>query len=205
MKTKTPRRSISDAVRFTALAAHVMLGLSACEATVPAQELPELTYQHLGAIELDVGAIDISSNYRAPMAAPNVEHNFPTPPEKALRRWATDRLMAAGPGGLARFVIIDASIRETSLEQKKGLAGAFTKEQSERYEASVEATLEVVSDGETWRGFVTAKASRSLTVREDATVNDREQAWFSMTEALMRDFDREMESNIRRHLAAWIR
>ena len=50
-----------------------------------------------------------------------------------------------------------------------------------------------------------AVASRSITTPEGATLNDREKIWFETTEALMADFDDEMERQIRRHLGTWLR
>ena len=55
------------------------------------------------------------------------------------------------------------------------------------------------------KAYATARVGNTLTVREDATVNEREQAWFNLTETLMKDFNREMESNIRKHLVNWIK
>ena len=63
------------------------LGLAACETTPPPPKLPELTFTHLGPLKLNVARIDIVSKYRSPLRAPNVEHLFPTPPQKALRTW----------------------------------------------------------------------------------------------------------------------
>ncbi len=187
------------------LAGIFSLALAACEATVPSQIFPELTYHHLGKIDLDVGSIKTLSAYKSPITAPNVDHLFPTSPLKALRSWSTDRLAATGSDDIARFTILDASVRETALERQKGIKGVFTKDQSERYDASLEATLEIIDAKGKQRGFANAKISRSISVREDATVNDREQAWFTLTEALMRDFNSELEKNISRYLANWVR
>ena len=46
--------------------------------------------------------------------------------------------------------------------------------------------------------------SRSRTVREDASLNDREAVWFTMTEALLNDFDKELEKNIRQYLLGYL-
>ena len=44
-----------------------------------------------------------------------------------------------------------------------------------------------------------------MTLREDVTINQRDRAWFNQTEALIKDFDAEMEKNIRRVLDDWVR
>jgi len=187
----------------TVFVAVIFISLVGCEATVPSRTFPGLTFQHLQPINLKVSSVESILTYKSPMNAPNVDHLFPVSPGKALARWADDRLVAVGGKARGRFTIVDASVRETALEMKKGIKGAFTKDQSERYDAALEATLEIVDDNGTSRGFASAKVSRSISVREDATVNDREQAWFSLTEALMKDFNVEIEKNIAQYLADW--
>ena len=181
----------------------VVLGLAACETPVSIQKLPELTYGHLPPLKLNVAKIEIVVQYQPPLKEPNVEHLFPTPPLKALRRWASDRLRAVGRSGKARLFITDASAIETSLRKKTGVIATFTKQQSDRYDLTVDAVLEV-SDGRRG-GRVSARVTRFSTLREDITINERDRAWFDMTEALIKDFDAEIEKNIRQVLADWVR
>jgi hypothetical protein len=171
------------------------LGLTACETPPPVQKLPELTFAHLGPLNLNVARIDVVSYYRPPLQAPNVEHLFPTPPLKAVRRWAGDRLKAVGKSGTAKLIIRKASAVETPLEMKKGLKAAFTKQQSYRYDLDLEATLELPGGGR-----ATARSTRFTTVREDASINERNRIWLDLTENLIRDFDREMKKNLSRFL-----
>ncbi len=182
-----------------------ILLLAGCAAELPSQRLPELTYSYLPPLTFEVGSVVMAMEYKAPLTAPNVDHLFPVPPADALRRWFSDRVKASGGVGDVRLVVTDASVIETTLERKKGLTGAFTKEQSERYQASIEATLEIRDDGGKRLGFAEAGVKRSITVREDANINERELAWFKLTEALMKDFDAEISKNIRRYLRKWQR
>ncbi len=184
-----------------AFAVVALVAAAACATEVPQQTLPELTYGHLSPLALGVGAVEVTSEYAAPMAAPHVEHLFPTPPEKALRQWATDRLKAAGGPGVARFVIKDARVTETALAHDEGVKGAFTKEASERYDAAVEAVVEIIDGDGKSRGHASARATRSRTVREDVSMNERDRIRFELIEALMKDFDAEIENNIRTYLA----
>ena len=71
-------------------------------------------------------------------------------------------------------------------------------------EAVVEASLEILDARGFRKGFASARVSRSRTVREDATLNQREAAWFAMTEALLNDFDKELEKNIRQYLLGFL-
>ena len=179
------------------------LALTACETPVQVQKLPDLTFAHLAPINLNVARIEVVSRYQPPVKAPNVDHLFPTPPVKAMRQWAKDRLRAVGKDGLARLVITDASAVETSLQKKSGSTAAFTKQQSQRYDLSVQARLEV--SNRSGSGNASAHAKRFSTIGEDSSINTREKLWFDLTEALVRDFDATMEKNIRQHLGAWIR
>ncbi|MCH7864519.1 MAG: hypothetical protein IIC56_04805 [Proteobacteria bacterium] len=179
------------------------LGLAACETPVKIQKLPELTYGHLPPLKLNVAKIEVVVQYQPPLKEPNVEHLFPTPPLKALRRWAADRLRAVGRSGKARLFITDARAIETPLQKKTGVVATFTKQQSYRYDLTVETVLEV-SDARR-RGRVSTRVTRFTTLSEDVTINERDQAWFDLTEALIKDFDAEFEKNIRQALADWVR
>jgi len=191
---------------FVSITAIFLLGfLAACEAAVPAQKIPALTFQHLAPLNLAVGKVEVTSKYKPPLAAPNVEHRFATPPAKALRTWANDRLRPAGGAYTARLVILDASVTETKLKTRKGITGAFYIEQSERYDAVAEADLIIVDGSGAHKGFASTRASRSVTVSENASLAERERTQFELVESLMRDFDLELEKNIRRYLVNWIR
>lgn len=180
------------------------LAIAACETSVTVQHLPEITFAHLPKIGLNAASLEIVSQYKAPLREPNVEHLFQTPPETALRRWATDRLAVQGVVNFARFTITDAAVTEAPLEIDTGIKGVFTTEQSVRYNATVAGTLEILDDKGFRLAFASARVSRSRTLAEDASLNLRERMWFDLIEALMRDFDSEMEKNIRGHVGAYV-
>jgi len=186
------------------LALMALFLLVGCVATLPSQRLPELSYGYLQPLVFNVGSVDMVMDYKAPMAAPNVEHLFPVPPATALRRWVDGRLKANGGDGVVRLIVTDASVVETMLPLQKGLKGVFTKEQSERYQARIEATLEIRDGAGRRQGFVRVNVERTTTVREDANVNERDLARFRLTEKIMKDFDAEIEKNIRRTLRKWL-
>jgi hypothetical protein len=182
----------------------VVSSLASCLATAPTLVFPELTFQHLKPLSLNVAKLEIVSAYKPSMSAPNVDHLFHMSPAGALDRWTEDRLRAVGKNGLALFTILEASVTETPLDMKKGIIGTFTKDQSERYDAILEAKLEIFDDDGLSIGFARAKATRSVTVSEDASVNQREQVWFHLTEELVRDIDKELETNISIYLSRWL-
>lgn len=179
--------------------------LAGCQTTPPPAQLPEITFAHLPPLKLAVGNLSIRQAYRPKMTAPYVDHLFPTPPVLVVQRWAEERLVPQGGGSSISFTIVDASVREVALERIGGLRGALTTEQSERYEARIEAVAEILDAQGMGTGRVRATATRLRTIPEDASLADRERLWFEMTEALMADFNAEMEKNIRAHLGRWLR
>ena len=185
------------------LPAVLALALAACETPVQVQKFSEMTFTHLAPIALDVAAVEVVARYQPPMKAPHVDHLVPTPPIKAIRQWAADRLKPVGRSGTAQLVVHAASVVETALEQKTGFKAAFTKQQAQRYDFLIEASLEV-ADGSR-RGRAEARVSRFITMREDASLNERDRIWFKETEAMMADFNAELERNVRQYLGGWLK
>ena len=181
-------------------------GLAACSTPPPRPRFPELTYGHLGLFTFDVERVEIVSEYKPNFGAPNVEHLFPTPPEQTLRRWAQDRLAASGkPGRYARFTIQDAKVTETSLPRTPGVRGAFTTDQTQRYDGTLSAVLEIREERANYRaGTASAWATRARTVAEGITINDREKVWFDLVESMMNDINAELDRQIRANLAQFI-
>ena len=95
---------------FTRLAARVAFGatfslmLGGCASdTLVASPVPEVGFQHLKPIRLNVARIDVGSTYQSPMAPPNAEHRFPTSPAKAMTNWAKQRLHSGGEPGTGKI------------------------------------------------------------------------------------------------------
>jgi len=179
--------------------------LGACETAPPAKPVTDVSFTHLPPIALNVARIEVVSEYRPTYAKPNVEHLFPVTPASALERWANERLRPLGNAGVARFVIMDASVTETALERKKGLVGLVTIEQAERYDGAVRARIEVVDAKGTSGGGASAYATRYQTVAEGASPNDRRKVWLDLVTGMMGDFNTEMERNVREVLGNFVR
>lgn len=175
---------------FLAIAALPWL-LAACDTPNPAVKFPELTFAHKPTIQLNVAKIEIINEYKMPFEKPYVEHLVPIAPGAAAERWAADILKPTGSRGTALFVITRASVTEKKLKTTKGLKGLIAIEQSEEYEAALDARIEIL-DGT--RRLATAKTSitRTQTAREDATPNQRSRLWYGLVERLMLEFDGEM-------------
>ncbi len=179
--------------------------LTSCESPLPEVSYPELRFNHLPAIKLDVARIEIIERYQSPLRPPNVEHQIPLAPALTMRNWATDRLRAVGKSGVAKFIIIDASVKAQTLAKKKGVKAIFTVNQVMRYDAMLEARLEVETSGGLGKGFATAQASRQRTLSEGVSINERNDALYSFVEATAKDFDQVMAKNINDHMAPFRR
>lgn len=185
--------------RRTALVGLSGLFLAACATPPPAPRFPELTFTHLPPIRLDATSLEIVDAYTPPLTAPNIEHRMPVAPAAAARRWAQDRLVPAGDAGRITVTIEDASVTETVLPRTRGVRGTVTTDQSERYDARLFVRVAIANPGGI--GEVSAEATRSRTVLEGLSLNDREKVWFEITEALIGDLNVELENAIDDFLA----
>lgn len=189
-------------------AAVVALFLSACATAEPiAGPVPQVGFTHLAPITFKVARVDVVSNYKSPMQSPNAEHRLPAPPERALFDWALARLKAGGGAdarAVATFTIEDAAVIETRLEKTKGFKGLFTYEPAERYDASVTASLTLDDPASGANAALRVSAKRSIEVRENATLAEREQAWVELVEKLMADFNAQMETQLQAHVTSWL-
>lgn len=194
-----------EKLSFRSLLIVSVLAVAGCETPVNQRSFPEQTFQHLPPISLDVREINIIHLFEPPLKAPHIEHEMPVPPHIAVERWVVDRLRATGTSGRAVVTIRDASVVEARLKRLGGIKGTFTTEQSERYDAKVEVVIEA-TDGKGLRSANAVAASlRNRTVPENATLRERRTLWYELTEKLMSDFDRTFESQIRKHLAAFLK
>lgn len=191
--------------RFSAVLI-VALALTACATPDPTPRYPDITFSHLAPIRLDVGAVDYIQAYAPPGKTPNVEHLFPLRPSVVAKRWADERIEAAGPiSRIARVTLVNASAVGTALETTQGVKGVFTIDQAARYDVTVEMLIEIVNSQGMVEGQAKAVARRSRTAPENITLKDRDQLWFELTEAVMGDIDRELEATIRKYLAKYVR
>ena len=134
-----------------------------------------------------------------PFKYPSVEHLAPISPGASAERWASDILKPVGKSGIAQFVITNGSIIQENLKTQKGIKGVFSIDQSKRFNATVAGRLEIFKNQEK-KAEARTSASRSQTLREDASPNTQSQLWYTLVEQLMQNFDREMRKQINKHL-----
>jgi hypothetical protein len=191
--------------RPAAVAALAVLGiLAGCASLPPRPSFPDIRFTNEAPLRIDAATIEVVADFKPSFKPPEVEHLFPVPPELAIENWVHDRLQATGSGRRVLVHIVDARVREVELPKTEGLRGAFTTDQAERYDGTVEVRVDLLNE----RGFpertVTAKASRSQSVPEGITANQRDQAWYDMTRAMMSYLDQELEKQIRENFTFYV-
>ena len=180
--------------------------LVACDTPPTREPFAKLTYTYLKPYRLAVGRIDIVDAYRPPLAAPNVEQSFPVSPSGTAAQWGRDRLIAVGGPDRAVYTVLRGDAIETHLPVNSGgMFSDFENPQSERYDLTIAVRLQIIEPGGRVAATVDAKATRSITVAQDATLNDRERTWFTLTEQTMKDLNATLEKSIPLYLGAYLR
>ena len=197
--------------RFTALRSGLAalgvlaaLALAGCSSTPQPPRYPELTYGHYGVIGLDVASVEFVPLYVPPKTPPHVEHLSPASPLAAMERWTSDRLRAVGRDGYARVVVSNASIIETPLKTTGGVRGWFTTDQAARYDAVIEVEIQIRDASNVQRAFTRARAERSRTVPENASLADREKVLFELVEATTTEINTELDRSIHQYLQRYV-
>lgn len=183
----------------------IIFFLAGCATDLRKPGFSHLSFAHLRPISLNVARIEVENRYVSPAMHPNVEHKFPVSPAAAASNWGRDRLRAVGTGGVARVIVRRASVVEVPLKRTLGLKGAFTRDQSERYDAIIDMMVELRDTNGNVRVSAESTAKHSRSVSENISINDREKIWFELTEMMMADLNTTLENQIRIHMKEWIR
>lgn len=166
----------------------------------PAPAYPDIRFTGAPPLVLDAGQIDV----RALDLPSSSDRAFPVSPLEAMQNWARDRLRAGGRGAPARYTIIKASAAEKNLPVQGGVSGTFTDQVSQQYDVAAEATLEILDSHGMALRSIHVSATRSRSVLQSATPNDRDQARYDLVKALMGDFDQQMETQIRDNFGLYL-
>lgn len=177
------------------------LGAAACASGEPAP-LPPLVsgYRHLTPIRLNVAQIEI---VEPASGVVRVDQPAPLRPDTEMRRMAEERLVPAGVGGTARFVIRAAEFRRESVAQNTGIAAIFAGEPGERLSCRVALRLEL-RDAEGQAAQVEAEARRSRTLPDGSSAAARRRAAEEIVRQAMDDLNVEFEFQARRVLRTWL-
>lgn len=179
------------------------LVLAACTSPPPSPKFPQITFTHLPSIRLDAQSLQVVDASVSPGRS-DVSAGMPVPPAIAARQWANDRLVPAGNSGSIIFTITESSVVETRLERTQGVRGVVTTDQSERYDGRLAAKVEIRDAVGGRNGVISAEATRSRTVPENLSLNERDKIWFEITEAMINDLNGELEQAINQFLQPFL-
>ncbi|MGH6967877.1 MAG: hypothetical protein ACREEL_02595 [Stellaceae bacterium] len=191
-------------VRVAFIATVAALALAACSSPPPHPQYPDIRFTSEPPIGLAVSTVSLREDYASSAAPPHVEERFPVTPMHAIENWAHDRLSASGGPDRAVVDITDASVVEVALSRTAGVQGWFTTDQSERYDMTIQVTINIVNPSGLVVRTATVHASRSQSVAENVSPDQRDQTWYDMTKDIMAAFNRQMESEIRNHFTGFI-
>lgn len=178
------------------------MGLAACQP--PGKpKYPDITFEHLPPIELNVAEIVINTPYQEPLEPPHVGELFPVSPSRAARRWAEDRLRATGKNGTVTVTIIESGAVETELKRTTGVTGLLTRDQSQSYEVMIEISVEAMDPVGPRAGSASIRVTKKTSVAEDATLNERQETWYKLTQGAMNNFNAAMEKQIGKTLSGF--
>ena len=130
---------------------------------------------------------------------PYASNNFQPTIANAVRRWATDKLVAVGSTGEAVLVIKDASLKADLIPHSDSW---FTREQASKYTGNVEVELSVARRNE--HGQVVATASHYETLPELPSALERNNAYNKVLNAVMKELSANLRGGVKDHLANFV-
>ena len=166
----------------------------------PAPTYPDIRFTSEPPIVIDASRIDI----RVLDFPSSTDRSFPVSVLEAMQNWGRDRLRGSGHGGPARFTSVKASATEKNLTVQGGISGTFTDQVSQQYDVVVEGTLEILDDHGMAIRSVHTSSTRSRSVLQSATSNDRDQARYQLIKDVMADFDQQMDQQIRDNFGLYL-
>lgn len=179
--------------------------LSSCQNATP--DFPNYPAVHFtdAPFSLDVGTIELVQEYAPPLTSPHLEHIAPITPSSMVRTWANDRLKAVGRNRTLKVIIQDASIIAQPLPRTSGLEGMFTKDESALYSGHLQVKLEIYENDPLFPvAEITANISNSISVAEDAPINDRQQLLYNISKKMIEELNKQIEQNISQYFNRYI-
>ena len=177
----------------------------ACAPLPEVTDYRELTFSGRGTIALKPERLEIVAGYDRPLNPGHIEGHLPVDLQNQMQNWAEQRLATGSSGDTLRFTVTEASAVAETIRTDRNLTGFFTDEQAAQYTLAVAGRLEIVARSGRVRASASARASRSNSLPESASPNDRDALLYRLTEQIMTEFDRIMDRHIRTHLEPYLR
>lgn len=191
------------------LAAAAGLALAGCARGAGRSSWPPIAFDAGPPLSLAVAGIRFEEAPAAPAEGPaedgerDLRFAMPLSPADTMRRWAAERLRAAGGAGSARVVLEENRFVAVPLETASGLEGLFAIDRSERYRGALALRVEIVDDP-AGTGFARAAAHASRSVAENDSLARRDEILCELLRTVAQTLAERLEREMRDHLAAWI-
>ncbi|HYD19658.1 MAG TPA: hypothetical protein VEF76_14390 [Patescibacteria group bacterium] len=185
--------------RFAA-AAFLALSLSSCQVSPPVSRTPDLAFDALPQIAMNVARIEIVDAYHPPADPKHVEHMFRLPPAAVAHNVIEKQLLANGSSDTLRVTVEDASVVRKELPLKKGFVGFFENGEEEEYRVRVYLKFELLRDDNPGMvaGDAFVSSERTQTILEDASLAERDMILFRLNEQIMQDIRNGVEGTVRK-------
>ena len=161
-----------------------------CSSTTPeSKPMPSLTFEHVKPLSLNVANVEIVNEYSTQEKQNDFSSSFPTPPDIALRRYADNKLKAAGDADTLKFVIEGANVKRSLVLP----AGKFTSwmgiNKKDLYEVDLRIRMFTYNDQGSQSDHSILNLRRSIAIPQRYSVADKEHEKFMFLEMLMKDVD----------------
>jgi hypothetical protein len=166
---------------------------------------PPLDLSDRSPLDLAVDRVTIGSAYRPAGAPPYVDHALPLVPEAATRALLEQRLRAVGGSDRLEAVILDASVREETLETASGVRGWLTTESAARLEGRLEVRIDRVGPAGTVVRSISTAVTRTRAIPEGVAYAERQRLAYELVRDLIDDLDAALIRNVRESYAELLR
>lgn len=179
----------------------LLASLAACSSVPAPVAAPDKVQQPK--IALDVKTISLADRTAPQMNSVFKANNFKPTIGEAIKQWAVDRMQASGQTGNAIIIIKDASLVSQPIPVKQDFFdNLFTRAQGMKYVGHAEVAIE--ANGRTGYAMANADATRVLTLPEEPTNLEKQEAYYTMLTGLMKDLGENLESSIKSHMSSFI-
>jgi hypothetical protein len=165
-----------------------------------ASEAPKVVHTDINAgskISLDVQTISLADRSGIqPVDSPyNTSHFTPTIAD-SIRQWASAHLQATGTSGEAIVIIKDSTLSAQALPFEKDF---FTRQQASKYTGHAEVEIDIKGRNGDY-AIGNAEATRFETLPENPTDLEKQNAYTTVLNGLMRDLGQNIEISLRDHM-----
>jgi len=186
------------------IAAFCFVALLAACAGDPPPPIAATNKPKLPKIALDVKTVSLADRSGSQTSSVFKANSFSPTIAEAIKQWAVDRLQAAGQTGNAIVIIKDASLVAQPIPVKKDdfFDNLFTRPQGMKYIGHAEVAIE--ASGRSGYAMANADATRVLTLPEEPTTLEKQEAYYAMLNGIMKDLGEHLDSGIKQHMSSMI-